>query len=127
MEIKNIKTQIKDTNSYEISFEYDENGYINKAIIENAISQFDVSRFNNFIEMYSGTKAGAHVTAALDQIITSNKTNERKITVKYNGTETQDETEIKNIKRKMGTFDNYEVTLEYDVDGFINKAIIEKL
>lgn len=33
----------------------------------------------------------------------------------------------KNIKQKIGTFDNYEVTFEYDANGFINKAIIEKL
>ena len=41
--------------------------------------------------------------------------------------ETQDETEIKNIKKQMGTFVDYDVTFEYDEQGYINKAIIEKL
>ena len=51
----------------------------------------------------------------------------RKITVKYQTTETQDGNEIKNIKRNFDTFDKCEITYEYDADGFINKAIIEKL
>lgn len=124
-EIKKIKTNIDEFGSYEISLEYDEEGYIKEAIIEKVVSQMDISRFNSPLEISSGTKMGGHVVGLLDDIITSNKTEERKITVKYNETETQDESEIKNIKRSIGTFDDYEVTFEYDADGFINKAIIE--
>lgn len=126
-EIKNLKTRFDDANNFEVSFEYDDEGKINEVTIERIFTQFEINRFNNLFEMYSGTKMGGHVTTLLDHIITSNKTEERKITVKYNQTETQDETEIKNIKREIGTFNNYEVTLEYDADGFINKAIIEKI
>lgn len=126
-EIKKLKTSIDEYGSYEISLEYDEEGYINEAIIEKVVSQMDISRFNSPLEISSGTKMGGHVIGLFDDIITSNKTEDRKITVKYNETETQDEAEIKNIKRNIGTFDNYEVTFEYDADGFINKAIIEKI
>lgn len=125
--IKKIKTDIDEFGSYEVSFEYDEEGYINEAIIEKVVSQIDINKFNNPLEIYSGTKMGGQVVALCDKIITSNKTEDRKITVKYNETETQDETEIKNIKKSISTFDNYDVTFEYDADGFINKAIIEKL
>lgn len=90
-------------------------------------NKIDIEKFNSSIEIYTGTKMGVHVIAVLDDIIASNKTENRKITVKYQETETQDETEIKNIKQKIGTFDNYEVTFEYDEDGYINKAIIEKI
>lgn len=126
-EIKKLKTNIDEFGSYEVSLEYDEEGYIKEAIIEKVVSQMDISRFNSPLEISSGTEMGGHVVGLLDDIITSNKTEERKITVKYNETETQDESEIKNIKRNIGTFDDYEVTFEYDADGFINKAIIEKL
>jgi len=86
-----------------------------------------VSEFNNGVELYAGSQKGMRVISLLDKIITSNKTQERKITVQYNGVETQDENEIKNIKRNFDTFDNCEITYEYDAEGFINKAIIEKL
>lgn len=126
-EMSKLKTNIDEFGSYEISLEYDEEGYIKEAIIEKVVSQMDISRFNSPLEISSGTKMGGHVVGLLDDIITSNKTEDRKITVKYNETETQEESEIKNIKRNIGTFDNYDVTFEYDADGFINKAIIEKL
>lgn len=125
-EIKKLKTNIDEFGSYEISLEYDEEGYIKEAIIEKVVSQMDISRFNSPFEISSGTKMGGHVIGLFDDIITNNKTGERKITVKYNETETQDESEIKKIKRNIGTFKNYDVTFEYDADGFINKAIIEK-
>ena len=126
-EIKKLKTDMDEFGSYEISLEYDEEGYINEAIIEKVVSQIEIRRFNSPFEIYSGTGMGGQVIALLDNIITSNKTQDQKITIKYNETETQDESEIKNIKRNIGTFNNYEVTFEYDADGFINKEIIEKI
>jgi len=89
--------------------------------------EMDKAKFNNSIEILNGTKMGGTVTTLLDRIITSNKTQERKITVKYNEIETQNEDELKNIKRKIETFDDYEITFEYDAEGFINKVLIEKL
>lgn len=89
--------------------------------------QIYITKFNGSIEIFSGTQMGGSVTSVLDKIITSNKTEDRKITVKYMEIETQNEDEIKNIKRKIETFNNYEVSFEYDADGFINKAIIEKI
>ena len=125
--IKNLKTGLDDSSNFEVSFEYDEEGYIYEICIERVISQFEVSKFNNSFELYAGSSKGALVIPVLDNIITSNKTEERKITVKYNETETQSEEEIKNIKYTIEKFDDYEVTFEYDADGFINKAIIEKI
>ena len=93
--------------------------------IENGISEFDVKRFNSSFEIFAGTNMGGSIINTLDKIITSNKKEERKITVKYLETETQDETQIKNIKRKIDNFGKYELTYEYDADGFINKATIE--
>ena len=126
-EIKNIKRDIKTHSEYEISFGYDDEGYIKEATIEKVVSEFEVSSFNNGLEIYAGSKMGGTVTVVLDKIITINKTEDRKITVKCMQTETQNEEEIKGIKRNIGTFNKYEITYEYDADGFINKAIIEKI
>ena len=125
-EIQNMKLNIKDSNNFEITFDYDADGYINKATIQKVVSEFEKSSFNSGLEIHAGSTNGMIVTSVLDRIITSNKTKEEKITVKYKTTETQDENEIRNIKRNFGTFDNCEITYEYDENGFINKAIIEK-
>lgn len=126
-EIQNLKMSIKDYNNFEVSFDYDENGYIYQLKFERIFSEMEKKSFNSILEMYSGTKMGGHVISLLDQIITSNKTEDIIITVKFNQKETQVENEIKNIKQNIGTFNNYDVTLEYDADGFVNKAIIEKI
>ena len=131
-EIKNIRSKIKDFNDYDISYDYDKDGFINRVTIDNVveeekISDIDIRMFNNSIEIYSGTKMGGAVTGVLDNIITSNKKEERKITVKYSNIESQNEEEIKSIKRKIETFKNYEVSFDYDEDGFINKATIENI
>ena len=90
-------------------------------------SKININSFNGIIEIFHGTKKGAHVTTLLDNIVLSNKKQDRKIIVKYQDKETQDETEIKNIKKQMGTFVDYDVTFEYDEQAYINKAIIEKI
>ena len=126
-EIKNVKTTIKESNNFEVTFDYDEQGYINKVTIEKVFSEFEIKAFNNPLELYAGTGNGMIVTNVLDKIITNNKTKDQRITVKYREIETQNEDEIKNIKKKFGTFDNCEITYEYDAKGFINKAIIEKI
>lgn len=126
-EIKNLKTSIKESNHFEVSFDYDEKGYINKVTVEKVVTESEIRSFNSSLELYGGSCWGSGVTTVLDNIIKINKIEERKITVKYKEIETQDENEIKNIKRNFKTFDNCEITYEYDTDGFINKAIVEKL
>lgn len=131
-EIKNIRLKIKDFEEYDIYYDYDKEGFISRVTIENVvveeeISDIDISMFNNSLEIYAGTKIGGTVTVVLDNIITSNKKEDRKITVKYSNIESQNEEEIKTIKRKIETFKNYEVSFDYDADGFINKATIENI
>ena len=80
----------------------------------------------NFQFIYdNGTKADLFVKSTLDKIIQSNKTNDRKIALAFNGTETTDESEIINIKQSLsGT---YEVLIDYDEEGYINKITVEKI
>lgn len=125
--IKKLKTSIDDNSNFEVSFEYDEEGYIYEALIERVFSQYEIRSFNSSFELYAGSTMGASVISVLDDIITNNKTEDRIITVKHMETETQNEDEIKNIKHTIEKFDDYELTFEYDEDGFIYKLTIEKI
>lgn len=128
-EIRNLKKQLDDWTEYEVILDYDENGYINKITIEaySNVSDFDISSFNNKFESYAGTSNGISVSSLIDKIITNNKTNEEHIiNVVYGSINTTNESEIRNIKKKLDDWTNYEVILDYDEVGFINKVTIEK-
>lgn len=133
-EIKNMKRKLDDFTDYEVSLDYDDNGWANKITIEEIVeeekeeivSEFDIRFFNNGIEMYSGTQYGTSISYLLDKIITSNKTNkEHLITVVYGSINTTDDSEIRNIKKQLDKWTEYEVILDYDEVGFINKVTIE--
>ena len=84
--------------------------------------------FNWDFEMYKGTKYGSSVRSLIDNIITNNQKNERKVTAKYNDTETSDPTELRAMKRNFDdNFAQFEVYFEYDEDGYIYEAFIEKI
>ena len=87
---------------------------------ESVLFNFD---FNNC----NGTQRGMILKTYLDSVITRNKTKERKIAVKYEETETQDTEKIKNMKQKFEDLTEYEVSVDYDEKGFINKIIIENI
>lgn len=90
--------------------------------------------FNAVLTFFSGSQMKESVSLALDRVITNNKTNsENLIEVTYNGTSYgTDGNEIKNIKSLLKTFDGfdmvkYEVSYEYNDEGYINKMNIEDL
>ena len=88
--------------------------------------EVNIRRFNGTLELYVGSNSGNLVKSLLDKVITNNKTEDRKITVKYYETETQDTTTIKNMKMGLEDFDDFEVSFEYDKDGYIYEVTIEK-
>ena len=73
----------------------------------------------------NGTKSAFLLESTLDEIIQSNKLYNRKVTLVYNGKETTDETEIINIKHSLEG--NYEVSLDYDDEGFIYKIRVDTI
>jgi len=89
--------------------------------------QIAIRSFNGSIEIFNGTNIGGNVKEVLDKVVTSNKTQDKKITVKYKEAETQDSEEIKNLKTDIDEFNSYEISFEYDEEGYINKVIIEKV
>lgn len=126
-EIKTLKMNIKDSNNFEVSFKYNTEGFIEKTILERVYTESEKNSFNSSIESYIGTNGSSSTRNVLDKVMTNNKKEERKITVKYGNIETQNEAEIREIKKDFDTFDDFEVYVEYDEIGFINKVIIEKL
>ena len=78
-------------------------------------------QFNNG----NGTKNALFLSSILDDIIESNKTNDRLVALVFDGKETTDEKEIIDIKHSLDG--DYEVSLNYGDDGYINKIIVEKI
>ena len=89
--------------------------------------EFDINRFNNSFEMYTGTEHGLSVGRLIDEVSTNNKKEtEHKITVIYNDITTQDPEEMKKIKKQLDDWTEYEVSFEYDDVGFIYQVTIEQ-
>ena len=98
-----------------------------KEEINDRINEQDVSNFNFNFSNINGTKNGFMLKHTLDELITSNKTKERKITFKYNEIETQDPDIIKETKKKIDDRKNYEITVDYDENGYIKLITVEDL
>lgn len=125
-EMKNIKNKINIFGTYEVSLDYDVNGYVNKITIEVSVSKLDVIRFNNSFEIYSGSNYGTTVDKVLDDVISSNKKNaDRIITVIYGDIKTTDENQIRKIKKSLDDWTKYDVIFDYDDVGYINQITIE--
>ena len=73
----------------------------------------------------NGTKSAFFLQSTLDEIIQSNKIYARKVILVFNGEETTNESEIINIKHSLDGI--YEVSLNYDDDGYINKIIVNTI
>jgi len=83
---------------------------------------------NISFESRTGTEPTLFVESTLDQVIRTNKKNTgHVVTVVYNNIVTSDETEIKNLKHSLEEWGEYEVSIEYDEDGYVNKVILEDI
>ena len=93
----------------------------------NSVDEFDLSVFNSTYEMYKGTEYGSSVGRLIDEVSTNNKKDkEHKIIIKYKEISTQEPEQMKEIKKQLDQWTKYEVTFEYDEDGFIYIATIEE-
>ena len=91
------------------------------------IRKGEKSSFNFDFETRVGTQNTSGVEFLLDDVNTNNKKNKDEIvTVTYNGKTTSDESEIIAIKYSLDSSKKYEVTCDYDEEGYIyNVNIIE--
>jgi hypothetical protein len=93
----------------------------------NSVDEFDIRVFNSTYEMYMGTEYGSSVGRLIDEVSTNNKKDkEHKIIIKYKEISTQEPEQMKEIKKQLDQWTKYEVTFEYDEDGFIYIATIEE-
>lgn len=126
-EIRSIKDSINSNKIYEITYEYDEKGYINKAIIlREKLSDFAKTSFDNtFKTLYFGSTSGSFMNNFIDAVIKSNEANpDNVITVNYNGTTTSDSSQLRELKNNFKSSKNYEISYEYDDIGLINRATV---
>ena len=90
-----------------------------------AFSKYDVASFNYDLELFTGTNSGMFVSNLLDNVITKNKKDKtHTITVIYGEVNTTNTDEIRQLKTNFEDSKNYEVSLDYGSDGFVNKVTI---
>ena len=88
-------------------------------------NKINVDEFNYDLEIYSGTQYGSNVSLLLNDVITKIKKNaNHSITVTYGTTTTSKPDEITTLKKQFDKTSEYEVSLDYDSDGYINKVTI---
>ncbi len=100
---------------------------INQGInnIDDEYNKMNVDDFNFDIETYSGTQYGSTVLRLLDNVITKIKKNtNHPITVIYGTTTTSKADEITTLKKQFDKSIQYEVSVDYDSNGYINKVTI---
>lgn len=93
--------------------------------IDDGYNKMDIDDFNFDIETYKGTQYGSTVSNLLDNVITKIKKNaNHSITVMYGETVTSKADEITTLKKQFDKTSQYEVSLDYDSNGYINKVTI---
>ena len=100
-----------------------------KAIIsKEKLSETAINSFNRtFKNLYYGSKDGFFMSQFIDEVIKSNEENpDHIITVNYNGVETSNPNELRNMKKQFENRTTYEIFYEYDANGLINKANVTR-
>lgn len=94
--------------------------------------KFDKNSFNSNYSFYSGTQPGQSVSMLIDNIINKNKTEKDHLVelVFDNTSYGTDPDNIKQTKNMIQTFSGYniqyyEVSMDYDDNGYVNKVTIE--
>ena len=77
--------------------------------------------------MYSGEKTGFFVKILCEEVNKINKKETEKIEVKYGDIVTTDERTIIDMKQKFEEHKKYEVILDYNQDGYVNKVEIQNI
>lgn len=91
----------------------------------NDAKKHEITYFNQNFDWYIGTQSGSQVNSLLTEVTKSLKTNKNHIiTVSYNGTNTSNSDEVTALKKQFDDFKKYEVSMDYDSKGYINKITI---
>ncbi len=91
------------------------------------LDKFEIESFNSKFEFRVGQNYGTSVMNVLDDVITNNKKNKNHLlTVVFEDLSTTDPEEIKNAKKNIDEWTKYEISVDYDDNGYVNKITIEK-
>ncbi len=100
--------------------------------MEESDLKFDKNSFNSNYTFYSGTQPGQSVSMLIDNIINKNKTEkDHLVELTFDNTSYgTDSDNIKQTKNMIQTFKGYdiqyyEVSMDYDDNGYVNKVTIE--
>lgn len=100
--------------------------------MEESDLKFDKNSFNSNYTFYSGTQPGQNVSMLIDNIINKNKTEkDHLVELTFDNTSYRtDSDNIKQTKNMIQTFKGYdiqyyEVSMDYDDNGYVNKVTIE--
>ena len=92
---------------------------------EEAIKESDRRFFNATFEGRDGTKSGFLIKSLIQKVVTNNKTNsEHIVTVTYKGKTASTEQELVQMKYTLDERVDYEVSLDYDSEGFVSNINI---
>ena len=139
--IKEIQRQIKQNEKEdqeikdrqeEVRREIEEEKKKQKEEQEKKNKNFERNSFNNSFEIYQGTESGMFTKNQIDNVIkNNNKNSEHLVEVIFDGTSYGTSPDsIKGIKDKIKEFkgykfQEYEISLDYSDDGYVNKITIE--
>ena len=91
------------------------------------LDQFEIDSFNSKFELRVGQNYRSSVMRTLDDVITNNKKNkDHVLTVVFEDLSTTDPEEIKKAKKNLDEWTKYEVSVDYDENGYVYKITIEK-
>ncbi len=91
------------------------------------LDKFEIDSFNSKFEFRVGQNYGSSVKRLLDDVITNNKKNkDHVLTVVFEELSTTNPEEIKQAKKNFDDWTKYEVSIDYDENGYANKITIEK-
>lgn len=95
--------------------------------VDDFFGNFEINSFNSKYESDTGTKSKFFIESTLDDVVTNNKTNKTHIiNVVYNDINTNVTEEIVELKHSLEDKD-YEVSVDYDEAGFVNKIVLEDI
>ena len=102
--------------------------YVGFSDSRNSRDSFEIDSFNTPYETDAGKRSGFFIVGTLDDIVTNNKTNKSHIiAVVYNGITATEEKSIKEIRNMLSENKDYDVSLDYDSNGYVNKFRIEDI
>lgn len=87
----------------------------------------EVNRFNIGLSFHQGTNDYNTTKELIDEVVTKNKTEERKVAIVFNGQKLTKTEDMIDIKKQIVASSEYEIDFQYDEEGYIYQMDIESI